>query len=130
MLDSLPDKYYTCGMENLCNSRKFLWEVYAKTKYKVMVHGVFQKKGRGLPKFVIQEDYTKDRKKDDIMKGKTKADVLEGVLSVLILWCSLCMTLSQFIFCLWRMRSWCGTSIKRIFITRQIRKGQYTVLSH
>ena len=51
---------------------------YAETKSETMVHGVFQKIGRGLTNFFVQEDYTKDIKKADIMRGKTKAAALEG----------------------------------------------------
>ena len=51
---------------------------YAEIKYKKMVHGAFCQKFRGLTNFVVQEDYTKYRKKADIMRGKTKDDVSEG----------------------------------------------------
>ena len=40
MSDALPDQYYTCGMDNVFVSAKFLQVAYAETKYKTMVHGV------------------------------------------------------------------------------------------
>ena len=62
MLDILPDKYYTCSMDNIFISVNFLWATYEETKSKTMVDEVFRQKGRGLTKFVVQEYYTKDRK--------------------------------------------------------------------
>ena len=43
-LDALPNKYYTCGMNNLFISEKFFRAAYAKTKSQTMVPGVFRKK--------------------------------------------------------------------------------------
>ena len=63
MLDALTDQYYTYGMDNIFISEKFLWAAYAETNYKTMVHGVFRKNCRGLPNFIVQEDFTKDRKR-------------------------------------------------------------------
>ena len=62
MLDNLPDKYYTCGMDNIFIPEKFLWEAYSETKSKTMLHGVFQQKGRELPNLFVKLDYSKDRK--------------------------------------------------------------------
>ena len=49
-----------------------------RKKSKTMVHEVFRQQVHALPNFVVQEDYTKDRKKSDQMWGKAKADVSEG----------------------------------------------------
>ena len=59
----ISDKYYTCGMDNFFISEKFLRVAYAETKSKIMVHGVFRQKVHGLPKFFVQEDYTKIEEK-------------------------------------------------------------------
>ena len=78
MLESLPDQYYTCGMDNLFISAKFLRGAYTDTKSKTMIHGVCRTSGRGLPECVLQVDLSKDRNKADRMRGETKAAVLEG----------------------------------------------------
>ena len=44
MLDALPDQYYTCGMENIFISEKFLRAVCAEKKSKTMLHCVCRKK--------------------------------------------------------------------------------------
>ena len=72
MLDALLDQYYTCGMDNLFISVKFLRAAYVLTKSKTMVHGVCRVSGRGLPKYVIQEDCTKDRKKAEEASKREK----------------------------------------------------------
>ena len=51
--------HYTCGMDNIFISEKFLLASYAVTKSKTMMHGVCQQKGRGLPNFFAREYYTK-----------------------------------------------------------------------
>ena len=74
MLDALPNQYYTCSMNNLFISAKFLRAAYAETKSKTMVHIIFWQKGRGLPNFVVQEDYENIGENDKI-RGDTKAAV-------------------------------------------------------
>ena len=122
MLDNLPDKYYTCGMDNIFIPEKFLWEAYSETKSKTMLHGVFQQKGRELPNLFVKLDYSKDRKNLISWGWRQRLPCWRGVLSFLILWRSVCMTLIRLIFCLWWLRSWCVTSTKRISMTRQLRK--------
>ena len=56
MLDAFPDQYYTCVMDNIFISAKFLRATYAEINSKTMVHGYCQKQIRGLPNFVVQED--------------------------------------------------------------------------
>ena len=58
-------------------SSKLLRAAYKETKSETIMHGVFQKKGRGIPNFVVKEDYTKDIKSDKI-RGEKKDSVLEG----------------------------------------------------
>ena len=78
MLDVLPDQYYTCGMENIIISANFLRLAYTETKSKTMVHGFLRKTFRAIRNFVEKEDYKKDRRKADIVRGETKAVVLDG----------------------------------------------------
>ena len=86
-----------------------------RKKSKTMVHGIFWKKGRGLPNFIVQEDYKKDRK-SDIMRGETKAAVLEGgVLCTFIFWRSFCMTLIGFIFSMAADKLVCKINEKEIY---------------
>ena len=77
MLDALPDKYYTCGMDNIFISAKFLWDAYAETKSKTMVHGVFRKNVVDSPTFLYKK-IIQMIEKPDVMRGKTKAAALEG----------------------------------------------------
>jgi len=46
-------------------------------KNKFMVHGVARKKGRGLPKCIIQDEVTNKNLQAEV-RGTTKAAVLEG----------------------------------------------------
>ena len=52
MLDAFLDQYNNCGMDNMFILEKFLQVAYSEIKYKTMVHGVFRKKGCGLPEFL------------------------------------------------------------------------------
>ena len=61
-------KYYTCGMDNLFISVKFLHVVYLDTRSKTMIYGVCRISGRGLSICVIQEDFTKDKRRTDRMR--------------------------------------------------------------
>jgi len=76
MFDQLKEKYCTVGLDNLYISARFVREAFV-SKSAVMVHGVARKSGRGLPKFVIQEEI-KNVKEAEKARGTTKAAVLEG----------------------------------------------------
>jgi len=76
MFDQLPSKNHVCGLDNLYNSVKFCREAYIG-KNQIMVHGVTRRVNRGLPAMVIQEE-VKNKKKQEEVRGTTKAAVLEG----------------------------------------------------
>ena len=109
MLDALTDQYYTYGMDNIFISEKFLWAAYAETNYKTMVHGVFRKIVVDYPTLLYKKILQKIEN-DYIMRGKKKADVLEGDVE--------CPDIVEFsvydnkpvFFCLWQLISWCVTS--------------------
>ena len=54
MLDILPDKYYTCSMDNIFISVNFLWATYEETKSITMVDGVLDKKVAGCPNLLYK----------------------------------------------------------------------------
>ena len=119
-LDALPNKYYTCGMNNLFISEKFFRAAYAKTKSQTMVPGVFRKKFVDYPTLLYKKILQKIEN-DDIMRGKKKADVLEGDVE--------CPDIVEFsvydtnmVHFLWRLSSWCRTSMKSRSITRKLIK--------
>jgi Transposase IS4/SAP domain len=76
MFNTLKEKHCTIGLDNLYISARFVREAFI-SKSAVMVHGVARKSGRGLPKYVIQEEI-KNAKEAEKVRGTTKAAVLEG----------------------------------------------------
>jgi len=76
MVDQLQSQYHVCGMVNLFNSARFCKEAFI-SRNKVMVHGVTRRANRGLPECVVQWE-EKTKKKQEQVRGTTKAAVLEG----------------------------------------------------
>ena len=78
MLNTLKDKYHTCGMDNLFISAKFLRGAFVELDSKVMVHGVCRLNGRGLPSCIFQTDHKNDKKRACLHYGDVKAATLVG----------------------------------------------------
>jgi hypothetical protein len=72
MFNQLKEKYCTFGLDNLYISARFVQEAFF-SKSAVMVHGVASKSGRGLPRYVIQEEI-KNAKEAEKVRGTTKAE--------------------------------------------------------
>ena len=76
MVDQLQSQCHVCRMVNLFNSARFCKEAFI-SKNKVMVHGVTRRANRALPECVVQWE-EKTKKKQEQVKGTTKAAVREG----------------------------------------------------
>mmetsp|Transcript_22737 Transcript_22737/g.34392 ORF Transcript_22737/g.34392 Transcript_22737/m.34392 type:complete len:226 (+) Transcript_22737:1278-1955(+) len=76
MMEQLDSEYHNIWFDNLYLSARFAKECLNHEK-KVRILGSTQKKGRGLPKCVIQEEVTNKSMKK-FVRGTVKAAVLEG----------------------------------------------------
>jgi hypothetical protein len=80
MFDQLDSKCHNCWFDNLYLSAKFAKASYCHQKI-IRIAGPTRKSGRGLPKFVLQEE-VKNPKEIRQVRGTVKAAVLEGDPSV------------------------------------------------
>ena len=78
MLYDLPDQYYTCGMDNLFISTKFLRASYAETRSLKNDARSFPKKRLWTNQLYCTRILYKGRKKADDMRRDAKDAVLEG----------------------------------------------------
>ena len=76
LFDGLTFKYHECGVDNLYMSAKFCRDAYNHT-YKIKLHGVTRKGGRGLPMSVIQYEL-QNRKEQEKVRGTVHACELVG----------------------------------------------------
>jgi len=76
LFDLLPSKNHVIGLNNLFMSMKLCTGAY-KGKNQVQIHGVVRKSGRGVPPCVLQE-FQKNQKEADKVRGTVKAAVFEG----------------------------------------------------
>jgi hypothetical protein len=76
MFDQLDTKFHNCWFDNLYLSAKFARAAYIHPK-KVRISGPTRKSGRGLPKFVLQEE-VKNPSELRTVRGTVRAAVLEG----------------------------------------------------
>ena len=76
LFDTLKDKYYHIGFDNLYNSAMFCRTAFMHPM-KLLVHGVTQKGGRGIPGCVAQQELT-NRTAIEQVRGTVKAAKLEG----------------------------------------------------
>lgn len=79
LFDLLPSKNHIIGLDNLFMSAKLCAGAY-KGKNQVQINGVVQKNGHGIPLCVMQE-FQKNAKEADKVRGTIKAAVLEGDLA-------------------------------------------------
>jgi len=76
LFNALRDKHHCCGMDNLYNSAAFCRYAY-NHKNRVLVHGVMQKLGRGIPDCILQEE-VKNRIAQMCVRATVKATKLIG----------------------------------------------------
>ena len=76
LFDTLKDKYHHIGFDNLYNSAMFCRTAFMHPM-KVLVHGVTQKGGRGIPCCVAQQELT-NRTAIEQVRGTVKVAKLEG----------------------------------------------------
>jgi hypothetical protein len=76
MFDQLDQTYHNCWFDNLYLSTKFAKAAYLHPK-KIRISGPTRKSGRGLPKFVLQEEKTSPSEIRAV-RGTVRAAVLEG----------------------------------------------------
>jgi hypothetical protein len=76
LFDLLPSKNHVIGLDNLFMSVKLCTAAYSG-KNQVQIHGVVRRTGRGVPACVLQE-FQKNPKEADKVRGTIKAAVLEG----------------------------------------------------
>ena len=76
LFDSLEYTHHQCGMDNLYNSCAFSCAAYNHPR-SILCHGVAQKKGRGVPNCVLQNEVL-NLKQQRFVRGTVKAAVLVG----------------------------------------------------
>ena len=76
LFDDLKEDYHRCGIDNLYSSARFCKDAF-NHEQKVLLHGVAQKGGRGIPAHVLQEEVN-NRKEQELVRGTVKACKLVG----------------------------------------------------
>ena len=76
MMEQLHGKNFTCGMDNLYISAKFLRAALTEIPQNIRVHGVCRTDKCGLPSVVLQKEVTGDRNLERV-RGTVKAAVLK-----------------------------------------------------
>ena len=72
MFDQLKEPYHHCGLDNHYISAKFTRAAFIG-KNKVMVQGVAQKNGQGLPACVLQEEQKKSKEQEKVRGNKSSS---------------------------------------------------------
>ena len=76
MMEQLDGENFTCGMDNLFISVKFLRAALTEIDQKIQVHGVCRNSDKGLPSCVIQQEVTGEKKLAKA-RGTVKAAILK-----------------------------------------------------